>query len=141
MTTTLLAAPRATAPEAAGRYAPAALLTLVEIASLLGRDLSTVKDWNAKGQGRWPNATQDEGGRRAWRVPVADLVASGDLDASQLVHVENELAVRREARETQVLREQLVRLEEQLAAAVSIAEERAATIALLSSLLRTGGAA
>jgi hypothetical protein len=130
-----------TADDGAGRYAPDALLTLVEIAELLGRDLKTIKTWNAKGQGRWPNAVQDAAGRRAWRVPVSDLVTAGDLPASQVRHIQNELTARREARETQTLREQIARLEERLAAANALAQERAGTIALLTSLLPTGGAA
>lgn len=85
-----------------GAYAPDALLTLKEIAALLRRDLSTIKDWNDQGRGKWPNAVQDTDGRRTWRVPVTDLVASGDLDASQIAHVENELAARRESREARV---------------------------------------
>ena len=124
-----------------GRYAPDTMLTLAEIAGLLGRDLKTIKTWLDKGKGRWPNAVQDATGRRAWRVPVADLVASGDLDAAQITHVENELAARRESRETKALREQVIRLEEQLDAARILAEERAATITLLKGLVRKGGAA
>ena len=122
-----------------GRFAPGTTLTLAEIADLLDRDLKTIKTWRAAG--RWPNAVQDPTGRRAWRVPVADLVASGDLDAAQITHVENELAARRESRETKALREQVIRLEEQLDAARILAEERAATITLLKGLVRKGGAA
>lgn len=112
-----------------------------EIADLIGRDLKTIKTWLDKGKGRWPNATQDEDGRRTWRVPVADLIASGDLDASQITHVENELVARRESKETKALREQVIRLEEKLTAAHALADERANTIALLKSLVRKGGAA
>lgn len=122
-----------------GAYSPDAALTLLEIADLLGRDPSTMKTWRKNG--RWPNAVQDEHGRNTWRVPVGDLVAAGDLDASQVAHVENELAARRESRETRALREQVVRLEEQVTAALAMAEERARTITLLRGLLGKGGAA
>jgi hypothetical protein len=124
-----------------GRYAPDTMLSLSEIADLLGRDLKTIKTWLDKGNGRWPNAVQDATGRRAWCVPVADLVTSGDLEAAQIAHVENELATRRESRETKALREQVIRLEEQLVAARDLADERAATITLLKGLVRKGGAA
>lgn len=126
-------------PPTTGHFAPGTTLTLAEIADLLDRDLKTIKTWLAKG--RWPNAVQDATGRRAWRVPVADLVASGDLDAAQVTHVENQLATRRESRETTALREQVIRLEEQLTAARILAEERATTITLLKGLVRKGGAA
>jgi hypothetical protein len=124
-----------------GAYAADAALTLLEIADLLGRDPSTIKDWNDKGRGKWPNAKQDKHGRHTWRVPVGDLVATGDLDASQVAHVENELAARRESRETRALREQVVRLEEQVTAALAMAKERARTITLLRGLLGKGGVA
>lgn len=122
-------------------YSPDTTLTLSEIADLTGRDIKTIKTWNDSGQGRWPNAVQDETGRKTWRVPVSDLVASGDLDPSRVAQVENELAARRESKETKALREQVIRLEEQLTAAVALADERAGTIALLKSLVRKGGAA
>jgi uncharacterized protein YjcR len=64
-----------------GLLPPDTQLTLTEIADLLGRDPSTIKTWRT--DGRWPNAVQDETGRRTWRVPVTDLVTAGDLDASQ----------------------------------------------------------
>lgn len=130
--------PGATTP---ATYSPDTTLTLSEIADLTGRDIKTIKNWNDSGQGRWPNAVQDETGRKTWRVPVSDLLASGDLDPSQVEQVENELAARRESKETKALREQVIRLEEQLTAAVALADERAGTIALLKSLVRTGGAA
>ena len=126
-------------------YSPDTLLTLSEIADLTGRDLKTIKNWNSDwqrtGKGRWPNAEQDETGRKTWRVPVSDLVATGVLDPSQVELVENELAARRESKETKALREQVIRLEEQLTAAHALADERASTIALLKSLVRKGGAA
>jgi hypothetical protein len=122
-----------------GRYPVGSTLTLSEIAELTGRDLKTIKTWRQAG--RWPDAKQDETGRKPWRVPVADLVAAGDLDPSQVGDVENELAARRESKLTRELREQVIRLEEQLAAAVALADERAATIALLKGLVRQGGAA
>jgi hypothetical protein len=125
----------------AGGYAPNATLTLREIADLTGHDLSTIKAWNNKGHGKWPNAKQDPDGLKTWRVPISDLIASGDIDPSQIVHVENELAALRESRETRALREQIARLEEQLIAARAIAEDRAATIAWLKDLVRGGGAA
>ena len=131
--------PPATGPTSWGQYAPDNLLTLLEIADLLGRDLKTIKTWRTSD--RWPNAVQDESGRKTWRVPVTDLVAAGDLDAAQITEVDNELASRRESRETKALREQLIRLEEQLTAAQALAEERAATVTLLKSLIRKGGAA
>ncbi|MBS2938892.1 hypothetical protein KDN32_14210 [Nocardioides sp. J2M5] len=130
--------PGATTP---ATYSPDTTLTLSEIADLTGRDIKTIKTWNDSGQGRWPNAVQDETGRKTWRVPVSDLVASGDLDPSRVAQVENELAARRESKETKALREQVIRLEEQLTAAVALADERAGTIALLKSLVRKGGAA
>lgn len=123
------------------QYTTDTMLTLNEISLITGRDIKTIKVWNDKGQGRWPGAVQDTTGRKAWRVPVSDLVASGDLDPSQVSHVHNELAGRRESRETKALREQLIRLEEQLLAARSLAEERANTIHLLKSVIRKGGAA
>lgn len=116
-----------------------ASLTLAEIASLLGRDRKTIKTW--LGNGRWPNAQQDAEGLRTWRVPVSDLVAAGDIDPSQVTQVENELAARRESKETRDLREKVIRLEEQLSAAVLLADERSATIALLKNLVRRTGAA
>ncbi|MDT0186854.1 hypothetical protein Q9S36_42385 [Microbacterium sp. ARD31] len=130
--------PGATTP---ATYSPDTTLTLSEIADLTGRDIKTIKNWNDSGQGRWPNAVQDETGRKTWRVPVSDLVATGDLDPSKVEQVENELAARRESKETKALREQVIRLEEQLTAAVALADERAGTIALLKSLVRKGGAA
>lgn len=130
--------PGATTP---APYSPDTTLTLSEIADLTGRDIKTIKTWNDSGKGRWPNAVQDETGRKTWRVPVSDLVASGDLDPSRVAQVENELAARRESKETKALREQVIRLEEQLTAAVALADERAGTIALLKSLVRKGGAA
>lgn len=120
-------------------YAADALLTLTEIADLLGRDPKTIKTWRA--DDRWPHAVQDSDGRRTWRVPVQDLVQAGDLDPAQVVQVGGELAAWREARETRALREQLVRMEEQLVAARALAEDRAATVALLTGLLTRGGAA
>jgi hypothetical protein len=122
-------------------YSPDATLTLSEIADLTGRDLKTVKNWNDSGRGRWPNAVQDETGRKTWRVPVSDLVATGVLRPSEVEQVENELAARRESKETKALREHVIRLEEKLVAAHALADERAATIALLKSLVRKGGAA
>lgn len=123
------------------QYAPDALLTLIEVSVVTGRNIKTVKVWNDKGKGRWPNAVQDTTGRNAWRVPVSDLVAAGDLDPSQIAHVHNELAGRRESREIKDLREQLIRLEEQLLAARGLADERANTINLLKTVIRKGGAA
>lgn len=120
---------------------PETMLTLSEISELLARDPKTIKTWNNKGQGRWPNATQDETGLRAWRVPVSDLVASGDLDPSSVATVESELAARRESRETKELRERIIRLEEKLTAAHALAEERADYITFLRSLARKAGAA
>lgn len=120
---------------------PETKLTLSEISDLLARDPKTIKTWNNKGQGRWPNATQDETGLRAWRVPVSDLVASGDLDPSSVATVESELAARRESRETKELRERIIRLEEKLAAVHALAEERADYITFLRSLARKAGAA
>ena len=131
--------PPATGTTTSGAYAPDTLLTLIEITDLTGCDHTTTK--NRRKAGRWPNAVQDETGRMAWRVPVGDLVASGDLDPSQIQHVENELAARRESRETKALREQVIRLEEQLTAAQALADERTATITLLQGLMRKGGAA
>jgi hypothetical protein len=131
--------PPATGTTSWGRYAPETLLTLLEIADLLGRDLKTIKTWRTSG--RWPHAVQDESGRKTWRVPVTDLVTAGDLEPAHVAHVENELAARRESRETRALREQVVRLEEQLAAAHALADERAATITMLKGLFRKGGAA
>ncbi|GAA5117260.1 hypothetical protein GCM10023339_27720 [Alloalcanivorax gelatiniphagus] len=126
-------------------YRPDTTLTLSEIADLTGRDLKTIKNWNSDwqrtGEGRWSNAVQDETGRKTWRVPVSDLVATGVLDPSQVEQVENELAARRESKETKALREQVIRLEEQLNAAVALADERSATIALLKNLVRKDGAA
>ena len=116
-----------------------ASLTLAEIASLLGRDRKTIKTWLHKG--RWPHAEQDADGLRTWRVPVSDLVAAGDLEPSQVTHVENELAARRESRETKALREQVIRLEEKLLAAQALADERASTIGILRGLVRKAGAA
>ncbi|GAA4678934.1 hypothetical protein GCM10023226_15320 [Nocardioides nanhaiensis] len=130
--------PGATTP---AHYSPDTTLTLSEIADLTGRDIKTIKTWNDSGKGRWPNATQDETGRKTWRVPVSDLLASGDLDPSRVAQVENELAARRESKETKALREQVIRLEEQLTAAVALADERSATIAILKNLVRKGGAA
>ncbi len=128
--------PVATAPAA---YSASTLLTLAEIAEMLGRDPKTIKTWRAAG--RWAHPVQDAAGRRAWRVSVTDLVATGDLDKSQVANVETELAARRESRDSRELREQVIRLEEQLAAAHALATERAATIALLTGLLRHGDAA
>lgn len=122
-------------------YSPGTTLTLSEIADLTGRDLKTIKNWNDAGKGRWPNAVQDQAGRKTWRVPVSDLVATGVLEPSQIEQVENELAARRESKETKALREQVIRLEEKLLAAHALADERANTIALLKSLVRKGGAA
>lgn len=130
-----------TLPEAATRLAPYATLTLQEIAALLGRDIKTIKSWNAKGEGCWPNATQDPDGRKAWRVPVTDLVTAGHLDAGQVAHVENELACRRESNQTRELREQIIRLEEQLQSAQALAAERSSTITFLKSIVTAGGAA
>jgi len=120
-------------------YSPGTTLTLSEIAGLTGRDIKTIKTWRAAN--RWPNAVQDQAGRKTWRVPVSDLVAAGDLEPSQIEQVENELAARRESKETKALREQVIRLEEKLVAAHALADERANTIALLKSLVRKGGAA
>ena len=52
--------------------APDTKLTLTEVAEVTGRDIKTIKVWNDKGKGRWPNAVQDTTGRKAWRVPVSD---------------------------------------------------------------------
>ena len=71
----------ATGTTAPGTYAPTTLLTLAEIADLLGRDLKTIKTWRAND--RWPDAVQDTEGRRTRRVPVTDPVAAGDLDGVQ----------------------------------------------------------
>lgn len=122
-------------------FSPSTTLTLNEIADLTHRDLKTIAKYNSRGQGRWPNAVQDQSGRKTWRVPVGDLVASGDLDPSDVQQVESELAARRESKETKALREQVIRLEEKLAAAHALADERANTIALLKGLVRKGGAA
>lgn len=122
-------------------FAPGTTLTFHEIADLLGHDPTTIRNWNDKGAGCWPNAIQDSGGRKTWRVPVTDLVAAGNLDAAQVTHVENELAARRESIQTRALREQIIRLEEQLAAAKALADERNRTIALLQTLVTAGGVA
>lgn len=122
-------------------FSPSTTLTLNEIADLTGRDIKTIKTWNDSGKGRWPHASQDETGRKTWRVPVSDLVATGVLDPSQIEQVQNDLAARSESKETKALREQVIRLEEKLAAAHALADERANTIALLKSLVRKGGAA
>lgn len=136
MTFTAAAVPGSSIP---APFDSSALLTLAEIADLLGRDPKTVKTWRACG--RWPGSVQDATGRRAWRVPVADLVAAGDLDPSHVSTVEGELATCRESRETRALREQVIRLEEQVVAAQALADERAATVALLQTLITRGGAA
>ena len=120
-------------------FAPNATLTLREIADRLGKDLKTVKTWNKAG--RWPNASQDPDGRRAWHVPVTDLVSAGDVNAADVATIENDLATRRESNLTRELREQVIRLEEQLVAARALADERNRTIALLQTIAVTGGAA
>lgn len=120
-------------------FSPDTMLTQRQVAELLEKDPSTIKTWRAAG--RWPNATQDATGLRTWHIPVGDLVAGGDLRASQVEQVENELAARRESRATQELRERVARLEEQLSAAQAIAEERATTISVLKNLFTAGGAA
>lgn len=127
------------APADKQSFPPGSTLILKEIADLLGRDITTIKRWIKAGL--WANASKDPDGRCAWRVPVADLVASGHLDAAQVTHVENELAARRESSQTRELREQVIRLEEQLSAARALADERNRTITLLQDIATAGGAA
>ena len=62
------------------------MLTIREIVRLTGRDRGTDSGWIRAGD-RDPNAVQGQTGRKAWRVPVKDLVAAGDLKPSQVVEV------------------------------------------------------
>ncbi|WKN47473.1 AlpA family transcriptional regulator [Nocardioides sp. Arc9.136] len=119
---------------------PRQLLTLLEVADLLGKHLDTVKAWNTAG--RFPNRVQDSTGRKAWRIPVSDLVAAGLLDPSRVEDVANAVKASRESRKVQHLRETIVRLEERLAAERAISQERAGMIAILNNVIaRRGGAA
>lgn len=124
--------------EAAG-YPADLLLTLAEIAQVVGKHVDTVKDYRKAG--RWPNAAQDTTGRKTWRVPVADLVAADDLEPAQVHAVEPALAQLRETKQVTALRNELATLQTELAAARAQAEERARTIALLESVLTNRSAA
>ncbi|MEQ4498941.1 helix-turn-helix transcriptional regulator [Nocardioides kribbensis] len=123
-----------------GEFVPHQLLTLIEIADLLGRHLDTIKGWRAAG--RWPHAVQDATGRKAWRVPVSDLTAAGDLHHSRLAEAESAIEASRESRKVQTLREENIRLHEQLRASESARAELAGMNATLTKLLlRRGDAA
>lgn len=112
-------------------------LTLREVADLLDKHIDTAKDYRA--ENRWPHAKQDENGRRAWCVPVSDLVAAGDLDLAQVASVAPVLDLNRESKEVAALREERIRLTAELEAAKALAEERRETVALLKSGLPRSG--
>jgi hypothetical protein len=112
------------------------MLTISEIVSLTGRDRKTVSDWIRAGN-RYPNAVQDPTGRKAWRVPVKDLLAAGDLEPSQVVEVPAALESLREAKQVGQLRARIVELEKALEVQTARAEERQVTIATLQVLLST----
>ena len=110
------------------------LLTIREIVTLTGRDRKTVSDWIRAGV-RYPNAVQDPTGLKAWRVPVKDLLAAGDLEPSQVVEVPAVLGSLREARQVGELRARIVELEKALEVQTARAEERQALLATSQALL------
>lgn len=97
-------------------------------ALLLNRHEDTLK--RARQAGRYPNAYQDTTtGRRTWLIPVADVVAAGDLPAERVADRLAELDALKESRAIAAIREQLAeqqrenaRLHAELAAAVARAE-------------------
>jgi hypothetical protein len=116
--------------------APTAALTYQEAADLAGCSPDTIK--RDREQGKYPDAFQDSSPRRTWRVPVANLVTAGRLHPSQVEQAEQELAAHREGRELRALREENIRLSEQLAGARELAGERQNTVTLLQQLLLNG---
>ncbi|WP_457253655.1 hypothetical protein [Pedococcus sp. P5_B7] len=115
--------------EAPRTYAADETLTMADVADALGKDLSTIKRW--KDAGRWPNAVKDTGGRGTWRIPVSDLVASGDIEAAQVASLAAQVAGRRESKQVAELRERVIRLEEQLSSMTQLAAERKSMIDIL----------
>jgi hypothetical protein len=110
------------------------LLTIRQIVDLTGRDRKTVSEW-IRAAVRYPNAVQDQTGRKEWRVPVKDLVAAGDLEPSQVVEVPAALGSLREARQVGELRARIVELEKALEVQTARAEERQALLGTLQALL------
>lgn len=101
-------------------------VTYREAADLTGFSMDTIE--RDRQNGRYPHAVQDSTPQRMWRIPVADLVAAGRLDADRVALVEQELAASRESRAQRQLREELIRTKEQLRAAQATAEAQQATI-------------
>lgn len=114
------------------------LVTLQEGAELTGHDYKTL--YNDLGAGVYPDAVQDTTGRKTWRVPLHNLVDAGRLPESAIASAAEELAAARESRETRRLREELIRKQEQLAAAElriqDLLEARAEHKALIAQLLK-----
>jgi hypothetical protein len=110
------------------------MLTISEIVGLTGRDRKTVSEWVRAGD-RYPNAVQEQAGRKSWRVPVKDLVAAGDPKPSQVVEVAAVLESLREAKQVSELRARIVDLQIALEVQTARAEERQVTIATLQALL------
>ncbi len=113
-------------PLAAGPHRPEDMLSYREAAELTGLSVDTIERDRQKG--RYPHAAQDGTPQHVWRIPIADLVAAGRLDASQVVPAEQELAAFRESRALRQLREELIRTQEQLRAAQATAQAQQATI-------------
>jgi hypothetical protein len=124
-THTTAARPGAVRPTDAFSYAEAADLTGVS-ADTIERD---------RKKGRYPGAYQDASRRNTWMIPVGDLVAAGRLAPELVEQAETELAARRESRELRELREQVIRLQEQLRAAQQRSESLAADKASQQKLI------
>jgi hypothetical protein len=113
-------------PLAAGMLAATQRLSYAEAAELTGLSADTIE--RDRRAGRYPGAAQDDTPARTWRIPIADLVAAGRLEAGLVAQAEQELAARRESRQLAELRERVIRLEEQLAAAQALAAQHATTV-------------
>ena len=109
------------------------ILSIREVCDLTGSDRKTVTDRARTGV--YANAVQDQTGRKAWGIPVADLVDAGHIDRSQVVEVAASLESLRESRQVADLRARIGELEAALKVQTALADERRTTVESLQSLI------
>ncbi|WP_017933112.1 hypothetical protein [Nocardioides sp. Iso805N] len=115
-------------------------LTIKEAAFATGLHPDTIKD--RRSAGHYANAWQEQKGRRAWHIPVKDLVAAGDLRPEEVAEVASTLEAARETKQVAELKARIIELEDALNTATALAEERRGMVKILESVLaRTAVAA